>query len=147
MTVFNPDNTILNIKNALANIAATQISGVTRTYAEEPDGPPEDGSVVVGSPQFRIEDNTSGKIKVRFKFPVSFLTTRRGQGEDLVLVESYFGPFLLAFNSWANQNLDTDAYQTETDSGGVAQVIYAQQTMRALVVNVSVVTEFNIPLS
>lgn len=147
MTLFQPDNTVANVKAALAAVITNNVANVTRVYTSEPDGPPEDNSVVIGGVAFRPTDYTSGKMQVVFKFPVRFCRRRRGQGEDLVTVESYFMPFMLAFNSWANQNLDTDTYVTEVENGGVVQIAYAGTPIRALALTVSVKAEFNIPLS
>lgn len=147
MTTYSPDNTIANLKNALANIAITQIPTITRPYVSEPDGPPEDGSIVVGVPKWRVTDDYSGKLQVELKFPVRYCVIRRGDGEDIVKAESYFLPLMLAYSSWVNQNLDTDAYITEITDGGVTQIVYALTVVRAAVVNVVVKTEFNIPLS
>jgi hypothetical protein len=141
---FNPGNTVADLKTALGNIASTQIAGITRVYTNEPDGPPEDNSVIVGSPQFKVLDETVSKGKVVFTFPIRYCVTRRGDGEDIVKVESYFLPFMLAYSAWSNQNLDPDAFICLVTSGGIAQFVYAGQTVRALIVNVSVTTEFNV---
>lgn len=141
---FSPTTTISDLKTALGNIASSQITGITRVYTNEPDGPPEDNSVIVGSPQFKVIDETIGKVKVLLTFPLRYCVRRRGKGEDITEVESYFLPFILGFNAWSNQALDDDAFITSVTNGGVAQFVYAGQTMRALIVNVSVTTEFNV---
>lgn len=144
---YAPDSTIADIKTAIANVATTQISGVGRPYISEPDGPPEDGSVVVGSPQFKLTEDYSGKMQFRLVFPVKYCVRRRGDGEDIVQVESYFMPFILAYNSWANMNITSNVVLEEITGGGVQQYTYAGQVVRTIGFQVSVLAEFNIPLS
>jgi hypothetical protein len=144
---FNPGNTIADLKTAIGAIATSQITGITRVYANEPDGPPENGSLIVGSPRFEVVDDTNAKLKVRLTFPLRLCFRRDSRGEDIVKCESYTLPMILAYSSWVNQTLDSDSFLTEVKDGGTVQFVYADQTMRALLVNVTVLTEFNIPTS
>jgi hypothetical protein len=147
MTVFQPDSTLTNIKTELGAIVTAQVGGITRVYTTEPDGLPEDGSVVVGSPQFKVDEVYSGKLDIPLMFPVTAYFMRRGDGEDIIKAESYFLPMILAFSAWVNMNLDQNTILIEVTSGGVVQLLYAGQAARGLRVNVAVRTEFNIPLS
>lgn len=147
MTTFSPGTTISDLKDAIGSIATSQITGIVRVYTNEPDGPPENGSLIVGSPRWEVLDDTNGKLKVRLTFPLRMCFRRKGNGEDIVAAESYTLPFILAYSSWVNQFLDSDAMLVEVKDGGTVQFNYADQMMRALLVNVSVLTEFNIPLS
>ena len=147
MTVYQPSTTIADLRAAIGNLASSQIANVARVYTTEPDGPPEDHSIVVGSPTWRILSDTNAKMLVEFTFPVSYCVIRRQLGEDVDDVESYFLPMLFAFSSWANQDLTDDAFITDVDKGGVIQVGYSGEIVRAIRMLIKVTTEFNIPVS
>lgn len=147
MTVYQTSPTVLNIKNALVNVALLNVAGVLRGYATEPDAPPEGGSVVVGSPTFRVKDDTNAKMLIDWVFPVYYCSIRRSLSEDVDDVESYFLPMLQAYSSWGNQELTPDAFITSVISGGVTQKPFSGQVFRVLIINVMVTTEFNIPTS
>lgn len=146
MTVYQTSTTVSDIKNALANIAATQVAGIVRTYATEPDAPPEGGSVVVGSPTFRVMDDTNAKMLIEWVFPLFYCAVRRSMSEDVDDVESYFLPMLQAYSAWPNQEITPDAFITSVLSGGVTQKPFSAQVFRVLIINVKVTTEFNIPV-
>lgn len=147
MTIFMPDDAVKNLKVALGNIGSSQVANVTRVYTTEPDKPPEDNSIVVGSPTFDVLSDTNAKLMVKFIFPVSYCVRRKGEGEDVDEVESYFMPMLMAYSSWANQELTDDAFITSVKKGGVIQVGYSGQIVRAIRLNIELTTEFNIPVS
>lgn len=147
MTVYQPDNTVKNIKEALGAVASSQVANVSRVYTKEPEGPPEDHSIVVGSPTFRMLDDTNAKMQMEFVFPVSYCVIRRQLGEDIDDVESYFLPMLYAYSAWTNQNLTPEAFITGIDRGGAIQANYSGQIVRAIRMLIKVVTEFNIPVS
>lgn len=147
MTVFQPSDTVKNLKTGLGAVGSTQIANVERVYPTEPVGPPENHSLVVGSPTFRVLDDTNAKMLIEWTFPVSYCCQINTENEDVDEVESYFLPLLLAYSSWANQNLSDDAFITSVDRGGVIQASYSGLIVRAIRILVKLTTEHNIPVS
>lgn len=144
---FSPDTTLTDIKAAIGAVATSQITGIARVYVSNPDGPPENNSVVVGTPTFEVQDDTVGKLKVNLTFPCAYVTRRKDGREDVLIAESYFLPIILAYSSWANQELTTNSYITRVEKGGIGQATYSSQVFRCLLFVVHVVAEFNIPVS
>lgn len=147
MTVFQPSPTIADMKAALGNIGSSQIANISRVYLTEPMGPPEDHSLVIGSPTFRTLDDTNAKMLVEWTFPISYCVQVNTENEDVDEVETYFLPMLMAYSSWANQVLTQDAFICSVDRGGVIQVGYSGQIVRAIRFMIKLTTEFNIPVS
>jgi hypothetical protein len=144
---FSPDTTLTDIKSAIGSVATNQITGISRVYVSNPDGPPENGSIVVGTPTFQVEDDTTAKLKVNLTFPCAYVVRRKDGREDVLNAESYFLPIILAYSSWANQDLTTNSYITRVEKGGIGQATYSGQVFRCLLFVVHVVAEFNIPVS
>jgi hypothetical protein len=67
---FSPDTTITDIKSAIGSVATNQITGISRVYVSNPDGPPENGSIVVGTPTFQVEDDTSCEAEGQSDVPM-----------------------------------------------------------------------------
>lgn len=128
-------------------LVCQQIDGISQIYEQEPETAPEDGSVMIPLKKFKIEGDTNGKLYLRLQFSVMYCKRRVRGVQDIPLIYQYVLPFLLALSSWANQTLSGDAMQVSVTEGGVTQLVYAGQTLRALVTNVEVLTEYNIPLS
>jgi hypothetical protein len=155
MTVFNPDNTVANIKADLATIAKNDIGGLDANlvYANQPDGPPESGGVTFELDKIDLIEDTNAKLIMKFSFLVVYHVRRTVSGEDRVACESYAMPFFLAYNSWANQALSvtagylSDAYDVTCEKGQIAQRAYANNFFMVLATRVSVLYEFNTPLT
>lgn len=155
MTVFNPDNTIANIKADLATIAKNDIGGLDTSiiYANAPDGAPESGGVTFELAGFELVEDTNAKLIMKFSFMVVYHVRRTpGTFEDRIACESYTMPFFLAYNSWANQELSTTqgylsgAYDVTCEKGQIIQRGYANSFFMVLATKVSVLYEFNTPL-
>lgn len=128
-------------------LVCQQIDGISQVYEHEPESAPEDGSVMIPLKKFKIEGDTNGKLYLKLQFSVMYCKRRVRGVQDIPLIYQYVLPFLLALSSWANQTLSGDAMQVSVTEGGVTQLVYAGQTLRALVTNVEVLTEYNIPLT
>lgn len=145
--MFSPDTTLGDIKHQIGLIASGQITGVGRIYEQEPDTPPEDGSVIVAMRKFKVESDTNGKLKLRITFGLFYCKRRKRTTQDMPAVEQYLMPFLSAYSAWGNQTLNNDAELVGVSDGGVVQQPIAGEIYRCLVVNVDVLTEYNIPTS
>ena len=139
------DNFIGPIVNEIATIIENNITGIDRIYQTIPDGPPEDNSVLIPLTQFEVLDETSGKAGARLTFGIRHMIRRKDMGEALTACYSYIMPYFLTFSAWSNQSLNGKARLLTIEKGGVTQFIEAGQVFLALIINLQVFTEFNIP--
>lgn len=146
--VYSPaDNLVGPIIQQLANIAQTNITGITEVYIDEPDGAPEDNSLEIGLAKYDVLDDTNGKLKLLLTFSLRFRRTRVTAAQDLPALRSYVIPFLMAYSSWGAQDLAGDSMLVTVKQGGITQDIRSGQPYRTLITNVQVLTEFNIDVS
>jgi hypothetical protein len=128
-------------------LVCEQVQGISQVYEQEPDTAPEDGSVMIPLKKFKVEGDTNGKLYLRLMFGVMYCKRRVRGVQDIPALYQYLLPFLYALTDWANQSLQGEAIDVNVADGGVTQFVHAGQTMRALVINVDVCTEYNIQLS
>jgi hypothetical protein len=148
MPLYSPDSTLIEqIITALANIARNQISGISYVYEQPPDGPPDDMSVLIPLNSYKILDDTNGKLYISMIFGIRLMIRRGVFSENIMTAYSYVRPFLQAYAAWGNQTLGGLSTSVCPKSGGVTQMIEAGQPFAALITNVEVLTEYNIPTS
>lgn len=146
MTVYTPSDSLVGpIVHQISLIADSQIQGVTTVYEKPIDGPPEDGSVMIPLSSYKILDDTNGKLYVKMTFSLHYYVLRASYAENVATAYTYIVPFLLAYSAWPNQSLGGLAQEMTITTGGVTQYIEAGQVYVALITNIEVLTEFNIP--
>lgn len=148
MTLYTPSDILVGpIVQQIATIIENQIAGVDRVYVNIPDGPPEDNSVIIPLTNFEILDETNGRLSVRLTFGMRHLIRRKSMDEAITNCYSYIMPYFQCFSAWVNQDLGGLARLMTIKNGGVTQFIEAGQVFLALIINLQVLTEFNIPVS
>jgi hypothetical protein len=145
------DSVIGPITAQIANIIQTQIAGTVRVYTTPPDGPPEDGSAVVAPPNFKVVEDTNGKLCLKLSFPIRHVIRRKKFGDSLALAQQYIIPYLMAFSAWRNQSLYNGttnlAREVNPNSGGIIQFVESGQVYVAVLINVDVLVDLNIDTS
>ena len=145
-TVYQPNDTIISpIIAAIATIVKTQVAGVTVVYEQPPDGPPEDGSVALPLAGYKIIGDTNGKLSIKLTIAIKHFVVRGSYPENILAAYSYVVPYFQAFAQWSNQGLGGLCQNISLSNGGPTQYVYAGQVFVALVVNLDVFLEFNIP--
>ena len=148
MTVFAPTQDIENIQGDLKTIAVANLAwDANLVFSDEPDEPPPDGSILILLRQFDVLANTNGKLRLKLTFGILYLLDPTVNRNTRATLNSYVLPFMLAYEDWANQNLNGDYYEINVEKGGVGRLTYSNQAYDALTTFVSVDTEFNIPLA
>lgn len=148
MPPYQPDGTLIQqIVTALADIARNQIGGLSYVYEEPPDGPPDDMSVLLPLNSYKVLADTNAKLYLSMIFGVRLMIRRGVFSENIITAYSYIRPFLQAYASWGNQTLGGLTQGISPKSGGVTQMVEAAQTYVAVITNVEVLTEYNIPTS
>ena len=146
MTVYSPNDSLISpVVAAIANIVSTQVAGVTVVHQQPPDGPPEDGSVVIPLSAYKILDDSNGRLTLKLTFGVKHFVVRGSYPENILAAYSYFVPYFQAFAQWSNQDLGGLCQSLTLTNGGVTQYVQAGQVFVALVVNLDVLLEFTIP--
>lgn len=147
-TVYNPtDDLVGPIASALLSVGQTQLTGIDYFYADESDEPPQHNSLMVMSPQFDILDDTNGRLEMVLKFRVCLRYNVRQISVDNPALRTYMTPMLQAYSSWANTDLGGLSRQIDVKGGGIIREMYAGEMFRTLLLNLGVVTEYNIPVS
>jgi hypothetical protein len=142
------DSLLSPIIEQLAEIIEQQITPAPqKVYRKEPDGSTIHNSVTLPLNQFKVRDDTNGKLELHMIFSISHWFRRGTYGTGIESCYLYLMPYLQAFSAWPNQELQNQARIVAVSSGGVTQKVYAGEPHVALIVNVEVVTEFNIPIS
>lgn len=145
-TVYQPNDTIISpVIAALAQIIKNQVAGVSTVYEQPPDGPPEDGSVLLPLANFKVLDDTNGRLKIQLTIATRHFIRRGSWSENVLAAYSYFVPYIQAFAQWSNQDLGGLAQEINLSNGGVTQYVQAGQVFCALLININVVLLFNIP--
>ncbi|GHO45191.1 hypothetical protein [Ktedonospora formicarum] len=143
--MYEPQDVISPIISAIADIVHTQISGVSQVYEQPPDGPPEDGTVEIPLSNYKIADDTNGKLCTHFTFGLRHFVVRGSFPENVLAAYAYWWPYMQAFSRWSNQSLGGRARLMTVTNGGVTQFVQAGQVFVCLIVNLEVQYEFNIP--
>ncbi|GCE45182.1 hypothetical protein EI42_03156 [Thermosporothrix hazakensis] len=131
----------------IAAIIRQQVAGVSIVYETPPDAPPEHNGVLLALSGFRIISDTNGKLLVSVRVGVRHMIRRASFDENIAEAYAYIMPYLQAFSAWRNQTLNGLARQVTPTHGGVTQLVASGQTFVCLIVNLDVLTEFNIPTS
>lgn len=144
--VYAPQDPMIGpIIHAIANIIRNQIPSVGYVYEQAPDGPPEDNTALIPLTQYKIMDDTNGKLAVKLTFGIRHFIRRGPYPDNILTAYSYFMPYMQAFAAWNNQTLNGLVRSISPSNGGVAQFVEAGQVFVVLVINLEVLTEFNIP--
>ncbi len=145
-TVYQPNDSIISpVVAAIATIIQTQVAGVSYVYQQPPDGPPENGTVVIPLSAYKILDDTNGRLKIKLTFGVKHFVVRGSYPENVLGAYAYFVPYAQAFAQWSNQSLGGLCQSLTLTNGGVTQYVQAGQVFVCLVVNLDVFLEFTIP--
>lgn len=146
----NTDDVIAPITHQLAAILTNQL-GIGRVYEQAPDGPPEDQSIVIPPPTFKLMSDTNGKLALRLTFAIRYLVRRKRLADSISAAQLYLIPLIQAFSAWANQGLYDGtrnlAREVNAASGGVVQLVESGQAFIAAVCNVDVLVDLNINTS
>lgn len=146
--MYTPSDSLLGpIIHAVAELIRNNIAGVSVVYEQPPDGPPEDGSVVLPLASYKIVDDTNGRLTIDFVIAVKHFVVRGSYPENVMAAYSYMVPYFQVFASWANANLGGLVQDMTPTNGGVTQLVQAGQVFVALLTNVTIRTEFLIPTS
>jgi hypothetical protein len=137
------DDIIGPIVEALAE-EISSIVGIGRLYTELPDGPPENNSVLFPLTGAKLEGDTNGKVYVRLTFSIRYVV-RRGKFIDSIK-QCYFmfSAFAKVLSSIPNQTLGGDSIMVTPKNFSINQTYDAAQAFVMLVMNVEVLTEFNL---
>jgi hypothetical protein len=146
--MYCPDATLIQqVITALADIARQQLSGISYVYEQPPDGPPDDMSVLIPLNSYKVLGDTNAKLYISMVFGIRLMLRRGVFSENITTAYSYVRPFLQAYSAWGNQTLGGLAQGVAPKSGGVSQMIEAGQPFVAMIINVEVLLEYNIPTS
>lgn len=147
-TVFSPQDIWIGpIITQFNNIITTQVQP-TRIYTAEPDGDVEDNSALIFEPTWEIKGNTNAKLYLVVHFGIRHVITRTPDAEDsFPAARQWLYPYVMALSTWANQSLSGDAIQVDIKKGGLGQWAHGGIVYTALLLQVDVLTEFNIVLS
>jgi hypothetical protein len=147
-TLYTPADLLVGpIIQGLHNIVQNQISGVTVLYTTEPDGPFEDNSVFIPEPTWKVQGDTNGKLYLTVEFGLRHIVQRSLLEDSFPAVRAYLHPYLMALATWANQDLGGTAITVNILKGGIGQWVHAGVPHVALLLNIEVLTEFNIPVN
>jgi hypothetical protein len=147
-TQYSPSDPIIGpIIQSLHDAIQTQIQGVERIYTTEPDTAFENNSVWIPEPTWEVKGDTNGKLYLVISFSIRHIVNRNLLADSLPLVRSYLYPYLMVLATWANQSLNGNAIAITIKKGGSGQFVHAGMNHTALLMNVDVMTEFNIPVS
>lgn len=145
---FAPSDSLVGpIVHQIALFVAAQIPSVGHVYEDLPDRPPADNSVIIPLLRGKVQSNTNGKLKLQLQFSLRHLFRRKNMPDNIAMAYTYIMPWLQMLSAWPNQNLNGLAIEVDADTVMVTQMSESGQPMVALVVNLFVVTEFNIPLT
>ena len=148
-TLFSPQDIWIGpIITQFNSIITNQVSGVARIYTVEPDGDLEDNAAIIPEPTWEIKGNTNAKLYLCIHFGIRHVISRGPDTEDsFPAARAFLYPYVMALSTWANQSLSGDAIQVDIKKGGLGQFAHAGIVYTALLLQVDVLTEFNIALS
>lgn len=145
---FTPaDNYVGPIVHALATNITTQIPSIAKVYEQLPDTSPIDNSVLIPLTSADIKEETNGKMRVTLNFGIRHVFKRKSMSSNVTYAYTYVQPWLLLLSAWPNLTLGGLAREVTTTKMRVTQVTESGQVMVALVTEIMVLTEFNIPLT
>jgi hypothetical protein len=147
MPSFTQNDTLVGpIVHQLALIAG-QIQGVGRTYEVPPEGEPEDNAVLFPLKRWKVLASTNAKLKVELTFTILHLF-RRDRMEDVIpRMHLAMTAWWNALADWSNLTLGGLAIDTTLKDGSIGTIVWGDQTYLAVINTITVLTEFNIPLS
>src|SRR5579859_5736573 len=126
----------------LANIVRTQIDPPPiHIYELPPDGAADDNTVTIILNQYKVDDDTNGKLQMRYTFGIVHWFKIMPHLSDAILkAYAYLIPYVLAFSSWYNQE-NTLWRIVEVAQGGIKTTGTAGEQRIGLTTNVEVVLE------
>jgi hypothetical protein len=144
---FVPTDTLVGpIIHQLA-LVSQQIQGMGRTYEVPPEGLPEDNSVLFPLKKFRVLDDTNAKLKVELDFSIYHLFRRDRMEDTYPRIQPFLTAWWFALADWQNLTLGGLAILTTIKDGSIGNVMWGDQPYLAVITNITVLTEFNIPLT
>lgn len=147
MPSFTPsDNLVGPIIHQIA-LVAQQVQGVGRVYETPPEGEPEDNSVLIPLVDWKVIDSTNAKLKVELAFNIYHLFRRDRMEDAYPRAQLVMTAWWNAIADWVNLTLDGLAIDTNIKGGKIGTVTWGSLPYLALIHNITVLTEFNIPLS
>ena len=148
MSIFSPQDVWIGpIITEFYNIINTQVQP-TRIYTVEPDGDLEDNSALIPEPTWEIKGDTNAKLYLSIHFGIRHVITRSPDTEDsFPAARKWLYPYVMALSTWANQSMGGAAIQIDIKKGGLGQWPHAGIIYTALLLQIDVLTEFNIALS
>lgn len=151
--VFTPsDSVITPIVSALSSNIQAQLTNPATFYLYPPDGPPDDNSYVFALDKFQVKADgesggTNGVLGLFLSFKFYHFFRKSTFGDNLTSVYNLYLPYLSIFSAWYNQSLGGLARAVTPKGGKVMQVPFGDEPHVALVLDLEVETEFNVPLS
>lgn len=131
----------------LAHIVETQISPPpTKVWRTDPDASPIHNTTTISLSQYKVADDTFGKLEIHFLFSVIHWFRRGKFGDGVTQAYSYLMPYVQAFSDWNNQNYGMWRI-AQVQQGGVKDLFRSGEQHVGLVTVVEVITEFNINTS
>ena len=97
--------------------------------------------------RFRIIDDTNAKLKVELTFSILHLFRRDRMDDVMPRVQLVMTSWWNALADWQNLTLGGLAIDTTIKDGAIGTVEWAGQMYLSLTNTITVLTEFNIPLS
>jgi hypothetical protein len=147
MPSFTPTDALVGpIIHQLALVAG-QIQGVGRTYETPPEGEPEDNSVLFPLMKWKEIDDTNAKLKIELTFSIYHLFRRDRMEDAYPRAQLYMTSWWNALADWSNLTLGGLAIDTNIVDGKIGNVVWGDHPYLALITTITVLTEFNIPLS
>lgn len=148
-TVYSPQDVWIGpIINSFYSMINAQVGGLSRIYTVEPDGDLEDNSALIPEPTWEVKGDTNAKLYLCIHFGIRHVITRSPGVEDsFPLARAYLYPYLMTLATWANQSMNGNAISIVIKKGGLGQWEHAGIVYTALLLQVEVLTEFNIPIT
>ena len=149
MTVYQPSDAWIGpIITSFYTMISSQVGGLSRIYTVEPDGDLEDNSALIPEPTWEVKGDTNAKLYLVIHFGIRHIVSRSPDVEDsFPAARAYLYPYLMTLSTWANQSMSGNAIQMTIKKGGLGQWEHSGIIYTALLLQVDVLTEFNIPLT
>ena len=146
MTIVNKKEDIISpIVDALANIIETQIDPPpTHIYLLPPDGAPDEDTATIIMTQYKVVDDTNGKLEIRMVFGIiHWFKILPHMSDAIFKAYQYLMPYIRAFSAWDNQ--ESALWRiVQVSQGGIKTQGSAGEQRIGLTTNVEVVLEYNI---
>ncbi len=149
-TVYNPDDTVIGpIIQALGSIVQAQITNVAIFYTSPPDAAPEDNSFMFAFTGFALNNKDTGSTYIEpvLQFKLAHFVRQSTFSDNLAFLQQLYLPYMLVFSAWYNQDLGGLSLTVTPKKGSITQVPYSDEPRVALLIDLEVVIQIQIPLS